>query len=203
MNRRACVPVLIPLWIGLGLLASQQRTSAHEPVAEQPKAAIAAQPVLVTRDARAIYGSPAYRPTYLGVYAAGGHKRGRYVVALTGSPAHYYGHHAWLEQWPFVPGMYFSHPPIKWGQWPVAYKVEAIGPGVYAYRPIYPSDPEWVSLPQKDPSPGPQEVPQDPRSGARSAPSPGRVKTVPTPAPLKEGSKTDPNDPQHEGHIEF
>ena len=160
MNRRVRVPVLIPLWIGLCLLASQKRTPAEEPqepAVQQPRAASAVQPTPI---ARANNGTPAYRPAYLGVYAAGGHRRGRYVVALSGPPAHYYGHHAWLEQWPFVPGMYFSHPPLSWGQWPIAYRAEAIGPGVYAYRPIYPRDPEALLIPPEVSSHEPEDSPR-------------------------------------------
>jgi hypothetical protein len=181
------------LGLGVGQVGGDPQARAHEPDAQPPEAASAETPPLPMPAAPAVvYGSPAYRPAYQGVYARGGWRRARYVVAYSGRAAAYPAPSVWLSQWPFVPELYFSHPPIWWGQWPVGYAIEPYGQGMSAYRPIYPGDPLAASLmpaPAAKPAPVIPPAPPAPHPNegkAKGAPKvPPATEKIPTPDPLK------------------
>ena len=182
--------VFLLLGLGVGQLGSDGWARAHEPDAQPPEAATADAPPLPSPVAPAlVYGSPAYRPAYLGVYARGGRRGARFVVAYSGRTAAYPAPSVWLSQWPFVPELYFSHPPLWRGQWPVGYGVEPYVQGMSAYRPIYPGDPLAASLTSAPTPPAAPSIPHQkdgkdgkPKSGP---PAPPKVEKIPTPDPLK------------------
>jgi len=176
--------------LGVGQLGTAPWARADEPDAPPPEAPRAdAPPLPMPAQPALVYGTPAYRPAYLGVYARGGRRGPRYVVAYSGRTAAYPAPSVWLSQWPFVPELYFSHPPIWWGQWPVGYAIEPYGQGTSAYRPIYPGDPLASTL---APPPAPKAIPPapaapHPKGGKPKSgpPAPPKTERIPTPDPLK------------------